>query len=314
MLFINGLILFKERLVVCIKGVLRNFNDLSILFKMDGTYEINARYRFDSLVSAPMSPVYNKSIGCIDFETYTCDSTGRPEVYAGGWVSNGEFHTFILGSDGINSSHQLVERLFNSIFESKYSKYTFYAHNLANFDSIFIIDALSRYDYDVKCIVKDNNNIVSLTISSKVRKLQINILDSALMIKGSLRVIAKSFKCDKQKGYFPYNFVNKESLNYVGSVPAKSYYNDLSLSDYNNLCLEFKNKNWSVKQESLKYLELDLLSLLEILLKFSKIVYDEYGLNITDFKTISGLSLHIYLSNFYENKYNIKLIKGSLEK
>lgn len=37
-------------------------------------------------------------------------------------------------------------------------------------------------------------------------------------------------------------------------------------------------------------------------------------LNITDFKTISGLSLHIYLSKFYDNKYNIKLIKDSLDK
>ena len=59
---------------------------------------------------------------------------------------------------------------------------------------------------------------------------------------------------------------------------------------------------------------MDLLSLVEILLKFSKIVYEEYGLNITKFKTVSALSLQIYLSNFYDDKYDIKLIKGSLEK
>jgi len=39
-------------------------------------------------------------------------------VYAGGWTVNGELHTFILGNDGIENSYQLVERLFNSIFES----------------------------------------------------------------------------------------------------------------------------------------------------------------------------------------------------
>jgi len=295
-------------------GVLRQFNDLSILFKMDNTYEVNARYRFDSLVSSAMSPVYNHNIGCIDFETYACDSTGRQEVYAGGWIVNGEIHKFILGSDDLNNSHQLVERLFNSIFESKYSNYTFYVHNLSKFDSIFIIDSLSRYNYDIKSVIKDDNAIVSLNISSKVSKLKIKILDSALMIKGSLRDIGESFQCLKQKGHFPYKFVKSDSLNYIGLVPAKENYNNINLSDYNNLCLEFKNKNWSVKTETLKYLELDLLSLLEILFKFSKIVYDEYGLNITDFKTISGLSLHIYLSNFYDTKNNIKLIKGSLEK
>jgi len=80
------------------KEVLREFNDLSILFKKDGTYEINARYRFESLISAPMSPVYDDNIGCIDFETYSSDSTGKQEVYAGGWTVNGELHTFILGN------------------------------------------------------------------------------------------------------------------------------------------------------------------------------------------------------------------------
>lgn len=50
------------------------------------------------------------------------------------------------------------------------------------------------------------------------------------------------------------------------------------------------------------------------MLKFSKIVYNNYGLNITDLKTISSLSLHIYLYNFYNIKYDIKLIKGRIEK
>jgi len=30
-----------------------------------------------------MSPVYDDNIGCIDFETYSSDSTGKQEVYAG---------------------------------------------------------------------------------------------------------------------------------------------------------------------------------------------------------------------------------------
>ena len=42
-------------------------------------------------------------------------------------------------------------------------------------------------------------------------------------------------------------------------------------------------------------------------------MYSEYGLNITAFKTISGLSLHTYLSNYYKLKYDIKLIKANLE-
>jgi len=68
------------------------------------------------------------------------------------------------------------------------------------------------------------------------------------MIKGSLRDIGESFQCLKQKGHFPYKFVNYDTLNYIGLVPAKHYYNNINLSDYNNLCLEFKIKLVSKKQ------------------------------------------------------------------
>lgn len=149
------------------------------MFKIDGTYEINARYRCDSLISASLSPIYNPEIGCIEFETYTCDDTGRQEVYAGAWLANGDIHTFIIGSDGINESHQLVDRLFNSILGSDYRNYTFYIHNLSNFDSFLIKDSLSRYNYDIRSVIKDNNIIVSLEISNKVTKLKIKMLDSA---------------------------------------------------------------------------------------------------------------------------------------
>lgn len=329
----NGKVLFSWRDVIQseeIEGVhdiLREFEDLIILFKKDGSYEVNVKYKFDSLVESEMSPFYNEKIGCIDFETYSVNGDGKQTVYAGAWLANGEVHKFILGDPGCETSYSLVEQLFSSIFKSKYTDYTFYIHNLSNFDSIFILDALTRFNYNVKAIVKEDNSIVSIKIinilendnskgvlNKNKRKSKITVLDSNLMIKGSLRDLCKGFECDIQKGYFPYTFVKNSTLNYVGEIPSKKYFEDLSLDNYNQLSLDFKDKNWSVKTETLKYLELDLRSLLEVLLKFSNIVYNEYGLNITDFKTISSLSLHIYLSNFYDQKYNIKLIKGRLEK
>jgi len=79
-----------DRFIQDEKEVLREFNDLSILFKKDGTYEINARYRFESLISAPMSPVYDDNIGCIVLKHTVLIVTGKQEVYAGGWTVNGE--------------------------------------------------------------------------------------------------------------------------------------------------------------------------------------------------------------------------------
>jgi hypothetical protein len=312
----------------------REFENLMILFKKDGSYDINVKYKFDSLVESGMSAFYNDKIGCIDFETYSVNDEGKQRVYAGGWICNNEVHKFILGDPGCETSYFLVEQVFNSILSSKYTDYTFYIHNLSKFDSIFILDALTRFNYNVKAIVKEDNSIVSISISKSVsnesqsdievkggfnnnkrsRKSKINVLDSNLMIKGSLRNLCKHFDCLVQKGYFPYRFVSSNTLDYVGEIPSIKYFDCLSLDKYNELSVGFKDKDWSVKMETGKYLELDLRSLHEVLLKFSNIVYNNYGINITDFKTISSLSLHIYLSNFYNIKYDIKLIKGRIEK
>ena len=51
------------------------------LFKKDGSYDINVKYKFDILVESEMSafyndnPFYNDKIGCIDFESYSINDT-----------------------------------------------------------------------------------------------------------------------------------------------------------------------------------------------------------------------------------------------
>jgi hypothetical protein len=52
---------------------------------------------------------------------------------------------------------------------------------------------------------------------------------------------------------------------------------------------------------------------LKIVDKFSSIIFDEFSLNITNFKTISALSLNIYIINYYKNEFNIKLLNGGIE-
>lgn len=69
--------------------------------------------------------------------------------------------------------------------------YTFYAHNLGRFYSIFILKALvTNKNIEITPIWKDNT-ILSLTL--KYNKIKIKILDSLQLIKGSLGDILKSF-------------------------------------------------------------------------------------------------------------------------
>lgn len=60
----------------------------------------------------------------------------------------------------------------------------------------------------------------------------IKIFDISLFYKlGSLRDTCKLFKLEREKDYFPHNFVNKDTLNYIGPIPDREYWND---GDYDN--------------------------------------------------------------------------------
>lgn len=58
--------------------------------------------------------------------------------------------------------------------------------------------------------------------------------------------------------------------------------------------------------ETVKYLVNDLISLHEVVTKANRQVFADYGVNITECITISGLSVRIFLKDFY--KRNIPCI------
>lgn len=133
-----------------------------------------------------------------------------------------------------------------------------------------------------------------MSLTLKFNKIKIIILDSIQLISGSLDSILKSFNCNIQKGTFPYNFVNKDNLNYIGDKPNKNFYKNISEVEYQTI----KNNNWDLKKETLIYLKSDLEGLLEALYKFNNNIFSKYQLNITNFKTLPSLALAIYRSSY----------------
>jgi hypothetical protein len=70
------------------------------------------------------------------------------------------------------------------------------------------------------------------------------LLDSLQLIPGSLNDILNSFNCNFEKGKFPYAFVNKNNLFYIGEKPNKSFYNNISNLDYNAI----PKDNWDLRK------------------------------------------------------------------
>ena len=106
-------------------------------------------------------------------------------------------------------------------------------------------------------------------------------------------------------------FVEEYNLNYIGNKPDIKYFslNNISLDDYNQI----NSSNWNLKEECLKYLEKDVLGLLEVLNKVSLYYFEELGVNIPKYMTLPSLAMSVFGFNFYDEKYQIKTIKGHLE-
>ena len=291
-------------------GFIREYNNFKYYYdKNNNLFNVETGYSFSQFPTYKKDVKFDNKIGTLDFETYGSDfGLGYHQVYAGGWAIEGETKLFYKQAN--ESSEQLVNRLFLSIFtDRKFNGYTFYAHNLGRFDSLFVIKSLIlNKNIEITPVWKDNA-ILSLTLKSLDTK--IKILDSLQLISGNLDSILKSFKCIVQKGHFPYEFVNKDNLYYIGDKPEKNFYNNISELEYSQI----QNKNWNLKKETQKYLKSDLEGLLEALNKFKDNIYNKYQLNITKYKTISGLALAAYCSSYLPNnlKSELKMIKGELE-
>lgn len=77
-----------------------------------------------------------------------------------------------------------------------------------------------------------------------------------------------------------------------------------SIQEYNTYCSKFNN-NWSLKKESIKYCLLDCKSLLEVLLKFNTLIYQEFNTDASKMPTLPSISFKVFRKNFFQNCKNL---------
>ena len=260
------------------KGFVREFKKIKYYYdKENNIYNVENLLNCNDFPLSSNDKTYDYKIGTIDFETFGENNfgLGHHQVYAGGWGVKDQTELFYIEEN--ETSEQLVNRIFISILNNKnLDGYTFYAHNLGRFYSIFILKSLILNDQIKLTPIWKDNSILSITI--KLNGVKIKLLDSVQLIKGSLDSILKSFNCKINKGIFPYNFVNSDNLNYIGNKPDIKYYKNISNYEY----LTIPNNNWNLKAETLNYLKSDITGLLEVITKFGKNIYNKYQLNITN--------------------------------
>lgn len=220
--------------------------------------------------------------------------------------------------------------MFDDIFKDGFSNYTFYVHNNGKFDSHYIVTCLlmkdSEYEnYNVNLIVGDSNDNIEMIIKRKKKNGRvlykernnygtIRLHDSYKIIPESLNNIAIDMLNLDGKNIFPHTFVNNNNIYYKGLIPEIKYFKNLNQVDYLKMVGNVKDI-WSTKENCLNYLQKDLDILYNAMILFAQTIWHEYGINLRQRKTISGLALLIYQSNYlFKSKCKIPLVRGGLEK
>lgn len=121
---------------------------------------------------------------------------------------------------------EFVKKVYTEINDSKTSpgysipKLILYTFNGSRYDNLFVFDRFRKEFPFMKYTIAGSSSVKRMSIHNCIFN------DMALIYPGSLSKVAQSFKLSIKKSYFPYKFVNKDNINYIGEIPDKKYWNE----------------------------------------------------------------------------------------
>jgi hypothetical protein len=294
--------------------LIRKINNNLIYIKDGKISHIESELKSKLIKTQSRDTKYDDKIGSFDIECYL-DGKDKFVSYSCKWKTDKNSKEYYLTD--YKNYEEMFEQCFKDMFENC-NGYTMYAHNLSSFDGILILKTIYK-NFKVRSRFKDNklmtfilSKIVKVNGKKKTQRFNFNC--SLKLLPLSLEKLIKSLNIDTQKLSFPYKFVNKDNLDYIGPIPSYEFYDDSGVLDsvkhekYLQLYKEYENKPWNLRIETMKYLHNDVEALYKILIKYSKEFYDLESINITNSISISSLALKTFLTNYYdEDRTPIKI-------
>nr|YP_010691070.1 DNA polymerase [Phellinus igniarius]WBU93171.1 DNA polymerase [Phellinus igniarius] len=212
-----------------------------------------------------------------------------------------------------NSVDSLMNEVLKALLTRKNHQKTVYIHNSSEFDLIFILkNIISHKETKVEPIIKNGKFINLKVLYGPNGSYIINFKDSYLLLPVSLSNLAKTFNVKTLKSVFPHNFVTKNLLGYVGSVPSFRFFDNISLTEYQSYCKNFINNNWSLRNEAVKYCEIDCVALYQVIETFARFIFERFQINISSVSTLPSLALKIFRAHFLPKNIKIPVLTGKI--
>jgi hypothetical protein len=321
----NDNILFKFRDTILSKNDLYHFK--RELFNAQGEIRKTIIYKDNDIVFTSQSKKYpeiakiNYSSSApprfltMDIETKTIESKMIPITVS---IYDGKEKKSLFLLD-FKSSEEMIKTSIIYLINKKYNLYKVFFHNFSNFDSVFILKHLVPLASKIIPIIRDGI-IIELKCEFGINNpIKIFFRDSFLMLPASLYELAQNFDCG-EKILFPYKFINREDINldYSGEVPDISYFE--SQIEYDDYVLDkvyeeyknsFKDKEWNLKKETIRYCESDVVILHKVISKFQKRIFNLFNVDILKHPTLPSLAFAIFRSN-YLNNLKIPNLQGNV--
>lgn len=273
----------------------------------------------------------------ITMDLETCVVKGKMEVVCLSICdTNGAVKTF--GIWDFSCSQDLIQRAFTYVLTPSNNKTSIYFHNFSGFDSIFLLKTLVNMENVKGSPIFREGKLISYKMSygllTKPRasglkyQFSLTINDSYLMLPSSLEKLAKTFKIDQGKGFFPLKVLNDPAFtfDYKGSLPPLKYFfhpDLLQKKEYEIFVQKYKafrdtfdsndnNRLWVLKSELVKYCERDVIVLRAIILTFSREINKLYPLNIQKYPTLPSVSYATFRTFFLKDNRLIPILVGNI--
>ena len=179
------------------------------------------------------------------------------------------------------------------------------AHNGAGYDNKFILKWCIEHGLNPSMIIRQGSRITYMHF----KKFNIRFVDTLNFFNEGLRKLPAIFGIKETvKGYFPHHFNTVENQNYIGVIPDIKYFGDNNmkveeLPDFNKWYIEQANiKNWSFKDEMIKYCRADVEVLSRAVLAFRKDFYENLNIDPFRYITLPSLCMNIYKGRFLPDK------------
>jgi hypothetical protein len=229
-----------------------------------------------------------------DVETIRKDNKLVPYLIC---AYNGSDYAVSYADTNLNKN-ELFKNFLNQLvtFFKNSRKLIIYAHNLSNFDGVFLLNQLIDYG-DVKPLYF-NGKLMSIQVKLHIKGHEGKVLlfkDSYLLLPYSLRSLCEVFSVESIKTYFPFNLSN---INYTGVFPSFKYWTNVTPIEFSLMKEEFGKRMWSFKLEAIKYCKLDCKSLHQILTIFNNEFYNKFKINAHSVLTAPALSMKLFKTHF----------------